>query len=1282
MTILELDIDALLALTDAQLEQLIGRLAEAEVAACAASVGDVRFSGSITAPDGGVDVRVDVKTAPFSSAFIPRPNTIFQSKKPSMPAGSITGEMRPKGALAGVIRQQCEIGGAYIIVSLGDDCTEPMRNARLEAMRTAVAGHPTAHAIHLDFYDRFKLHQWLRQHPGVMLWVRMLLGQPLSGWMSYGRWSNVPPGMTDDLILAPGVSVILPGQHHQKLTIEQAITPTRQLISTSKKAIRIAGLSGVGKTRFVQALFDERIGQDALDRTSVVYVDTGADPVPSARQMIDQFIQDGSTATVVIDNCQPALHADLASRITGSENRLRLITVEYDIRDDKPQTTEVVSIEANGPEIAEALVLRRYPGIGQANAHRVAEFSSGNTRVALALAERVEVGESLAHLSDVNLFDRLFQQRHGEDGRLREHAEVLSLVYSFSVETTDGEADELGVLGSLCGSSGNDLYRSMQVLVDRQIAQRRGRWRAILPHAIANRLAASALRGVRLQVLRATFEAPGNERLLTSFAHRLGLMHEHPIAQKIVQGWLADGGMLVPILGLDDPKARILDYVAPVCPDVLLNRIELELMAPGFGGLEVRGNPRRITILKMLVDLAYEPVAFERCVALLLRIAQYEDPANNHDSVRDKIVQFFQPYLSGTHATPQQRAAIMRSSLWSADEKLGSLGLRMLSTALDGPHWTGMGMGEFGARPRDFGYDPDRAQLVEWRRLFIDLAVEAGLDPDLDLRRRARAVLAQEFRGLWCHAAVRNRLVEAATTLNNQQPWTDGWKAIQSTIYFDYRNHDADTAPRPVPTRLLALRDLLAPKDLLSNIRTYLFGSSHDLWALDPDFGENETEEVGAEARVTEQVIGYGEKFALSGIGIDQLGPDLFSTEYMPFGRAFGIGLARGSHDLLACWTGLVEALRSNNVTNYNCSVLSAFIDAVGQRHPGLDQRILDGCLEDPLLRPAISLLHPAHDFTVADLDRCIRALQYPDVSAWSFGRLIWSSHASELPAAKILELASQVLEKPNGDDVLLNALGMILRASDKIVDVLGPDLRRLGLISSTNRLSRDRDGNNAVIDHRMSSVLAACLIHEGNEREKSVWLDAIFSSVDSHYGFAPGYDEAMQTTAVAATEAFLGRVFSGDERQRRLRLHFLEHGGLRRSLLANTDMGRIIEWCRVKADPEIWAGVATALNVFVTDGDEKTIVISDRCMRFLEASPNPDQVLNSFARRITPNGWSGSKADIMDRNTNALATLTEHQNPQITEAARRVVAEAKIWITKERDRERREDEAREQTFE
>ena len=71
----------------------------------------------------------------------------------------------------------------------------------------------------------------------------------------------------------------------------------------------MTGLSGVGKTRFVQALFDEAIGENPLDRTSVVYTDTGADPVPSARQMIDHLVADGRMATVVVDNCPPALHS-------------------------------------------------------------------------------------------------------------------------------------------------------------------------------------------------------------------------------------------------------------------------------------------------------------------------------------------------------------------------------------------------------------------------------------------------------------------------------------------------------------------------------------------------------------------------------------------------------------------------------------------------------------------------------------------------------------------------------------------------------------------------------------------------------------------------------------------------------------------------------------------------------------------------------------------------------------------------------------------------------------
>jgi len=103
----------------------------------------------------------------------------------------------------------------------------------------------------------------------------------------------------------------------------------------------------------------------------------------------------------------------------------------------------------------------------------------------------------------------------------------------------------------------------------------------------------------------------------------------------------------------------------------------------------------------------------------------------------------------------------------------------LLSTALDGPPWTGFGISEFGARPRDFGYSPNHDQLVEWRTAFINLAVRLANSDTQDIKSRARLVLAHEFRGLWHHKAMRDKLVASARAINDHQPWGEGWKAVR-----------------------------------------------------------------------------------------------------------------------------------------------------------------------------------------------------------------------------------------------------------------------------------------------------------------------------------------------------------------------------------------------------------------------------------------------------------------------------------------------------------------------
>lgn len=70
----------------------------------------------------------------------------------------------------------------------------------------------------------------------------------------------------------------------------------------------------------------------------------------------------------------------------------------------------------------------------------------------------------------------------------------------------------------------------------------------------------------------------------------------------------------------------------------------------------------------------------------------------------------------------------------------------MLSTALDGPPWSGFGVTEFGARPRDYGYEPNYDELIEWRSAFIDVVVRLGTSGDPELEGLARSILANEFR--------------------------------------------------------------------------------------------------------------------------------------------------------------------------------------------------------------------------------------------------------------------------------------------------------------------------------------------------------------------------------------------------------------------------------------------------------------------------------------------------------------------------------------------------------
>jgi hypothetical protein len=84
---------------------------------------------------------------------------------------------------------------------------------------------------------------------------------------------------------------------------------------------------------------------------------------------------------------------------------------------------------------------------------------------------------------------------------------------------TDGEA-ELYRLGALVGQTPQELYSHTAELRRRDLMQARGPWRAVLPHAVAARLATIALQNIPLATIQ-MFLRDAPLRLLRSFSRRL-----------------------------------------------------------------------------------------------------------------------------------------------------------------------------------------------------------------------------------------------------------------------------------------------------------------------------------------------------------------------------------------------------------------------------------------------------------------------------------------------------------------------------------------------------------------------------------------------------------------------------------------------------------------------------------------------------------------------------------------------------------------------------------------
>ncbi len=647
------------------------------------------------------------------------------------------------------------------------------------------------------------------------------------GWQRFSDWSNTKASIEEPYFVDNDIKVITPqNRNNSELNVLDGINTIRDKLSTASTSVRLVGLSGVGKTRFAQALFDDRIGENNLDVKNVWYCDIGDSPNPLPEHFIEELKLKDKPFILIVDNCGQDTHANLTKKIQNTE--ISLLTIEYDVKDDLPERTDVYKLQPNSTDIIQKVIERHYPDVNDINRRKIADFSGGNYRLALAIASNIEKTDNLALLTDSELFERLFWQKGRKNEKLFKIAKNFALVYSFNIEDSGEENSELDFLSNLAREDSDTAIEAIEMLKSKDIVQQRGVWRAILPHALANHLAKELISTKLIKQLdQLTKSMP--ERLQRSFIKRLSYFHDLPKIKDLVTLWFSNEGFLGEkiLTGNYDTQDLVkIRLLSQISEDQLLNLFEKKHhIDPNF---LTRENPSFVEISHLIRTLAYQEHNFEKAFNLLVYFAKDEKEYERNNSIMDLLTSLFRLYTSETLANLEQKKEVL-TTLHTNKENLPIL-LSCLSKALNFREYGYFirGSNESG-KSSDYGYQPKTyGEIWSWAEFLL------GILNELDQQGivQARKIFVNNLKSIIWTCGKVDFVKKYLENFSERSYFSEAHTQILNIIKFNEEELSTN-APKLLSDLENLERSLRPTKNNLTElIKSYILVSDHDLYKM------------------------------------------------------------------------------------------------------------------------------------------------------------------------------------------------------------------------------------------------------------------------------------------------------------------------------------------------------------------------------------------------------------------------------------------------------------------
>ena len=657
--------------------------------------------------------------------------------------------------------------------------------------------------------------------------------QDFLGWRRFTDWSSKKSDIDAEYFIDEYIKIITPNNKlSDAVNIIEGINHIRQSLSKPGASVRLVGLSGVGKTRLAQALFDKRVGDEALDIRNVWYCDVADSPNPSPSHFIEMMSSADQQYIIIVDNCGQEQHSILTNLVQEHKN-FAIMTIEYDVSDDLPKETNVYKMQPTTTGLLEKVIKRHFPEILDANVRKIAENSGGNYRLALAIASNIEKTENLSVLTDNELFKRLFYQKGNLDNEELRVAKIFSLVFSFNVEDQGNDASEIELLAIFAEVSVRQAYRIIESFHQRDIVQSRGEYRAILPHALANTLAKQALKTLSVNDINSFFKN-ANERLKASFLKRISYLHDENKIIPIVKEWFKPEnylGNLILNTELTYSELRKIELLSWLYPDEILGL--LHIRSQSDKSLLSTANPEYYTLARLLAHLAYFERNFKQAFWMLFEIVKTEEYGTRTNSTKDILVSLFNYHLSQTETSFMVKKDIINQLF--ADPNNQQYLLDILDHALT------LHVGGIVLRTDDNGiktiysYQPKTySELWDWFEFLLEKLYQ--LDSNIDFTQRCRQVFSQNLRDIVCQCGKTEPVFKYVKKFHDDHPFEAGLLAIKRIL--KYEGEQLKEQAPEILEEIIRTQSYLSPniRDVSLLLKTYVLHEGY--YDYKSDLGE------------------------------------------------------------------------------------------------------------------------------------------------------------------------------------------------------------------------------------------------------------------------------------------------------------------------------------------------------------------------------------------------------------------------------------------------------------